>query len=182
MSESQTWQGLRDEVLDFWFTTLRPAQWWKKDKRVDATIRERFGGLHGQAACAELWQWRESAEGRLAEILILDQFSRNLFREDGRAFACDALALALAQEAVAAGADRELPVQRRAFIYLPYMHSESLLIHAQALKLFAQPGLEDNLRAEREHLEVLRQFGRYPTRNDMLGRESSTAERAFLAR
>ncbi|WP_111412542.1 DUF924 family protein [Billgrantia lactosivorans] len=170
----------RDAVIAFWFEELEPAQWFRKDTELDGTIRERFAALHGAAAAGELWGWRTTPRGRLAEILVLDQFSRNLYRDDPRAFAQDAMALALAQEVVARGCDLELEIDWRRFFYLPYMHSESLVIHDEALRLFDQPGLEDNLRYEHLHRDILRRFGRYPHRNAILGRRSSEEELAFL--
>ncbi|MGR2739015.1 DUF924 family protein [Billgrantia sp. Q4P2] len=169
-----------DAVIAFWFDELEPAQWFRKDTELDGMIRERFGSLHAAAAAGELWQWRDSPRGRLAEILVLDQFSRNLYRDDPRAFAQDAMGLALAQEAVAQGCDRELEIDWRRFFYMPYMHSESLVIHDEALRLFDQPGLEDNLRYEHLHRDILLRFGRYPHRNAILNRESSEEELAFL--
>jgi uncharacterized protein (DUF924 family) len=112
--------------------------------------------------------------------MVLDQFSRNIHRDTAAAFANDALALALAQEAVARGSDRELPVPHRAFLYLPWMHSESPTIHEEALRLFAQPGLEHNLEFERQHKAIIDRFGRYPHRNEALGRASTQEELAFL--
>jgi uncharacterized protein (DUF924 family) len=116
----------------------------------------------------------------LAEIIVLDQFSRNVWRDTPRAFAQDALALALAQELVARGDDAALPLAQRRFAYMPYMHSESIVVHQEALRLFAQAGLEDNLRFERSHLAILERFKRYPHRNAILGRESTPEELAFL--
>lgn len=167
-------------VLDFWFGELTPAQWFRKDPALDAEIGRRFGDLLAAAMHGELWSWRRSPAGRLAEILVLDQFPRNVHRDTPLAFAGDPVALVLAQEAVAQGADRALPVPRRAFLYMPYMHSESLVIHDEALRLFDQPGLEENLRFERRHREILERFGRYPHRNAILGRASSAEELAFL--
>ncbi|MDN3522505.1 DUF924 family protein [Halomonas ramblicola] len=169
-------------VLDFWFGELAPAQWFRKDPALDAEIGRRFGDLPAAARRGELWGWRRSPEGRLAEILVLDQFPRNLHRDSPLAFAGDPVALVLAQEAVARGADRALPVSWRAFLYLPYMHSESLVIHDEARRLFDQPGLEENLRFEHRHREILERFGRYPHRNAILGRASSAEELAFLER
>jgi len=113
--------------------------------------------------------------------LVLDQFSRNVYRDTARAFAQDALALALAQELVASGQDRSLPLAQRSFAYMPYMHSESALIHTQAALLFAQPGMQDSLRFEQRHHEIIDRFGRYPHRNALLGRESTPEEQAFLS-
>ena len=116
----------------------------------------------------------------MAEIVALDQFSRNVYRDTARAFAQDALALALAQELVASGQDRSLPLAQRSFAYMPYMHSESALIHAQAVALFSQPGMEDALRFELRHQAIIARFGRYPHRNAILGRISTAEELAFL--
>lgn len=167
-------------VLHFWFETLKPRQWFAKDDALDALIAERFASLLQAAIAGELWLWRRSPQGRLAEILVLDQFTRNIHRGQAAAFAQDPQALVLAQEAVAAGADRHLEVRQRAFLYMPYMHSESLRIHDEALRLFDQPGLEDNLDYERRHRAILERFGRYPHRNALLGRNSSVEELAFL--
>ncbi len=112
---------------------------------------------------------------------MLDQFSRNIHRGSAEAFACDALALALAQSAVALGADLDLPVERRTFLYMPYMHSESPRIHQDAARLFSAPGLEDSLRSELQHKAIINRFGRFPHRNAVLGRVSTPEEVAFLA-
>tara|TARA_R110002049_G_scaffold223336_2_gene394976 strand:+ start:112 stop:657 length:546 start_codon:yes stop_codon:yes gene_type:complete len=167
-------------VLDFWFEALTPAQWFKKDLAVDRTISERFGALHARAAQCEYFAWRQTAQGRLAEIIVLDQFSRNIYRDDPRAFATDALALALAQEAVAAQTDAALTSAQRVFLYMPYMHSESAAIHTLAMKLFDQPGLENNLDFEVRHKAIIDRFGRFPHRNALLGRASTDEELAFL--
>jgi len=111
---------------------------------------------------------------------VLDQFSRNIFRGSAEAFAADGMALALAQEALRSGAADELEPRQRAFLYMPYMHSESTLIHTQALQLFSAPGLENNLDFELKHKTIIDKFGRYPHRNIALGRESTAAELAFL--
>jgi len=147
---------------------------------LDQQIAERFGGLRARAAACECFEWRVSPRGRLAEIIVLDQFSRNIYRHDARAFASDAQALVLAQEAVAKGADQSLSVVERSFLYMPYMHSESLVIHRHAVQLFNQPGLERNLDAEKRHKAIIERFGRYPHRNAVLGRASSQAEVDFL--
>ena len=167
-------------VLDFWFTELTDRQRFAKDTALDAAMRERFGATLEAAVRCELVRWRGSPGGRLAEIVLLDQFSRNIWRDTPRAFAQDPLALALAQELVASGQDQALPADRRAFAYMPYMHSESLLIHAFAQELFSQPGMEDNLRFELRHKAIIERFGRYPHRNAVLGRPSTPDEEAFL--
>ena len=167
-------------ILHFWFEELKPKQHFSKDAALDESIGTRFGPTLDAAARCELFPWRATPEGRLAEILVLDQFSRNVYRDTARAFAQDALALALAQELVASGQDRSLPIAQRVFAYMPYMHSESALIHEQALALFAQPGMENNLDFERRHKAIIDRFGRYPHRNAILGRTSTPEELAFL--
>jgi uncharacterized protein (DUF924 family) len=139
-------------ILQFWFTELSAKQHFAKDLALDATIANRFGTVLESASRCELFAWRTSPEGRLAEIIVLDQFSRNVWRDTPRAFAQDALALVLAQELVASSRDTTLPIERRKFAYMPYMHSESLVVHQEALRLFAQPGLESNRDFERRHL------------------------------
>lgn len=168
-------------VLEFWFHEVLPAQWWKADPAFDRLIAERFADLHRQATRAELFEWRTEPRGRLAEIIVLDQFSRNLHRGSGLAFAADGMALALAQEAVAAEADRALTPIEQVFLYLPYMHSESQVIHQTAERLYAATGLPNNLDFERRHKAIVDRFGRYPHRNAMLGRTSTAEELAFLA-
>ncbi len=171
-------------ILHFWFTELTEKQHFAKDAALDALIAQRFGAVLEAGARCELFGWRSSPAGRLAEIIVLDQFSRNVWRDHlvhgARAFAQDALALILAQELVARGDDAQLPVAQRRFAYIPYMHSESLVVHEEALRLFAAPGLENNLDFERQHLAILHRFGRYPHRNATLGRESTAEELAFL--
>lgn len=177
-----------DQILRFWFDELTPKQWFAKDAELDRLITERFGDTLAAGARCELWQWRESAEGRrcdaegrLAEILVLDQFSRNVHRDTPAAFAQDPLALVLAQETIAAGLDAELPVERRIFVYMPFMHSESLAIHDQATRLFDQPGMEQQVDFERRHRVIIERFGRYPHRNAILGRDSTAEEVEFLS-
>ena len=168
-------------VLDFWFKEIDAKQWWTKSAEFDQLIASRFGSLHAAAARCELHPWRETPPGRLAEIIVLDQFSRNMYRDQPQAFACDALALALAQTAVATQADAVLEIQQRAFVYMPYMHSESPLIHGTAQALFSQAGLESSLASEQHHKAILDRFGRYPHRNAILGRASTAQELEFLA-
>jgi uncharacterized protein (DUF924 family) len=168
-------------ILHFWFEELTPKQHFTKDATLDATIRTRFGATLEAAARCELFAWRATSEGRLAEILVLDQFSRNVYRDTPRAFAQDALALVLAQELVACREERSLPVEQRIFAYMPYMHSESALVHAQAVALFAQPGMEHNLDYELRHKAIIDRFGRYPHRNAVVGRSSTAEELVFLS-
>ncbi len=169
------------DILHFWFDELTDKQHFAKDTALDEMIRSRFGATLKAAAQCELFAWRATPTGRLAEIIVLDQFSRNVYRDTPRAFSQDALALALAQELVASGQDQLLSTAERRFAYMPYMHSESALIHAQAVQLFTQPGLEDGLNFELRHQVIIDRFGRFPHRNALLGRASTAEETAFLS-
>lgn len=146
----------------------------------DQLIRTRFEAIHRQACAVELWSWRHTPEGRLAEIIVLDQFSRNLYRDNASAFAQDPLALGLAQEAIALKLDAQLSPEQRSFLYMPFMHSESKVIHEFALKLFQRLGEPVSLEFEKKHKQIIERFGRYPHRNQSLGRISSAAELEFL--
>ena len=168
------------DILDFWFAPDTQPHWFAKSAAFDALIAEKFKAVHAQAAQAELWPWRSTAAGRLAEIIVLDQFSRNLFRDSPQAFAQDALALGLAQEAISLGVDQQLAKAQRAFLYMPFMHSESNIVHQDALKLFEALGNPVNLEFEKKHQAIIQRFGRYPHRNAVLGRPSSAAELEFL--
>jgi len=170
------------DVLHFWFEEATPAQHFGRDDAFDGVILDRFAKTHRAASHGELAGWRASPDGRLAEIIVLDQFSRNLFRGDARAFAADGMALVLAQEAIRAGADADagMPAMRRAFLYMPFMHSESRVIHVEAERLFRQPGLENNYGFELKHKAIIDRFGRYPHRNAVLGRLPTAEEEAFL--
>jgi len=177
------------EVIEFWFGTPprdEPrAEWFRKDAAFDAMLRERFGARVEAALAGGLRQWSREPLGELARILLLDQFTRNVFRGTARAFAGDALALAAARELVARGADRRLPGAMRWFVYLPFEHAEDLPTQRESLRLFAalaaeQPALaEAQLWAVRHH-GVIARFGRYPHRNEVLGRESTPEEIEFL--
>ena len=160
-------------VLEFWFEQLSPKDWFKKSDSVDQLISDTFLSLHTQVVACEKWHWRDKPQGRLAEILVLDQFPRNMFRNTARAFANDSLALVLAQEAVRCGADKALSEQERRFLYMPYMHSESALVHIEAIKLFSET---NNLDHEKRHKAIVDRFGRYPHRNEALSRESTPEE------
>ncbi len=168
------------DIIDFWFVEISDSQRWAKDVTFDQLLRDKFTLIHRQAAAGELFHWREAPLGRLAEIIILDQFSRNMFRDTSEAFAFDNAALILAQEAISIGADTTLSTTEKSFLYMPFMHSESLAIHEVAVKLFSQQGLESTLDFEHKHKVIIEKFGRYPHRNDILNRESSTEEKKFL--
>ena len=162
-----------EDVLKFWFEELTPKQWYEKSASLDAEIERRFVGTLEAIVAGENENWRDTDKGRLAEIIVLDQFSRNIFRDSPKAFAQDSLALALSQEAVRGGADHPLNDHQKAFMYMPHMHSESLLVHDIALRLFADLS---NFSFEVRHRAIIEQFGRYPHRNRVLGRESTPEE------
>ncbi|MBP8924472.1 MAG: DUF924 domain-containing protein [Pseudomonadales bacterium] len=169
-----------NEVLDFWFKETQPRMWWVSDPEFDQQIRERFLPLLQQAARAELFAWRKEPRGRLAEIVVLDQFSRNIYRNTPAAFTQDSMALVLAQEAVGAEVHEVLAPVERGFLLLPFMHSESTLIHVQAENLYREHALRDNYEFELKHKAIIDRFGRYPHRNQILGRVSTTEEIEFL--
>jgi uncharacterized protein (DUF924 family) len=169
------------DVIDFWFKEIEPARWWVKDLAFDREIVERFESIHQSARQCELVQWRETPLGRLAEIIVLDQFSRNMYRDTPQAFTYDGIALALAQEAIALGIDKILTPIERSFLYMPFMHSESLVIHEKAVVLYKANGIANNLDFELKHKEIIERFGRYPHRNIILNRESTTEEIEFLS-
>lgn len=169
------------QVLDFWFAPGMAERWFKTDPAFDAEVRARLGPLHERAAAGELHGWRDSAEGCLALVLLLDQAPRNLFRDAARAFATDAAALELAYHAIARGFDRELPQGRRIFLYLPLEHSEDLADQETCVRLTA--ALDENPDWHDyavQHRDIIARFGRFPHRNAALGRESTPEELAFL--
>lgn len=171
---------MHQEVLKFWFEDIEPKMWWSAAPEFDKLVKDRFLSLLEQAARSELFAWRKEPKGRLAEIVVLDQFSRNVFRNTPAAFAQDAAALILSQEAVAAGVLDELSPIERAFLLMPWMHSESRRIHVEAERLFREFTPEDNFKFELRHKAIIDRFGRYPHRNNILGRVSSEEEIAFL--
>ena len=167
-------------VLTFWFEELGPKKWWLSDPELDARIRQSYLGLLRQAAQGELYAWRSSPYGRLAEIIVLDQFSRNIYRDRAEAYSQDAIALVLAQEAVATRAHEALSATERVFLLIPYMHSESRLIHVQGEALFRAFTPRDNYEFELRHKVIIDRFGRYPHRNEVTGRLSTREELEFL--
>tara|TARA_B110000967_G_C18818913_1_gene527594 strand:+ start:231 stop:770 length:540 start_codon:yes stop_codon:yes gene_type:complete len=169
------------DIIQFWYTEIPPRNWFVKDLAFDTMLKRRFSDIHQQAAAGELVHWRQKPLGKLAEIIVLDQFSRNLFRDSPKAFAYDAHALVLAQSAIEQGADLDLLPKQKSFMYMPLMHSESASIHQQAVLLFNQPGLEDNYNFELKHQVIIDRFGRYPHRNSLLNRPSTPEELAFLS-
>lgn len=168
------------DVLNFWFDELTPKDWYKKNSDLDLKIKEKFEQVYWQATRGELYLWRETLRGRLAEIIVLDQFSRNMFRNHKQAFKFDSLAVILSQEALQDKNFTSLSSTEQSFVLMPLMHSESKLIHELAVKEFSRPGLENNLDYEYKHKAIIDRFGRYPHRNDIMGRPSTQEEIDFL--
>lgn len=168
------------EVLRFWFEELDAEQWFAGSKELDAEITERFTDIHAEVAAGEFWRYRTDAHAYLAEVLVLDQFSRQMFRGEPKAFAWDGMALTLAQQAIASGLDTELDENERLFLYLPFQHSESALIHEEAMRLFEALAHEKAFEMERIHRDIIDRFGRYPHRNEQLGRETTPEEADYL--
>ena len=169
-----------DDILSFWFKEIDQSAWWKKDDDFDQLIIDRFADIHTKATQGELFEWRLTPKGSLAEIIILDQFSRNMFRDTAQAFAYDGMALILSQETITAEFDRELSAIENSFLFMPFMHSESATMHELAVALYTKNGIQSNLDFELKHKAIIDRFGRYPHRNDILGRESTAEEIAFL--
>ena len=169
------------KILQFWFDDIKPAQWWVKDNDFDQLIKDNYAALHASTHLCELYHWRQTPRGRLAEIIVLDQFSRNMYRDQPQSFASDPLALALSQEAIIAEADQELTPTEKSFLYMPVMHSESAAIHKVAVALYEANGIESNYQFELKHKAIIDEFGRYPHRNEILGRVSTPAELEFLS-
>lgn len=170
-----------DAVLSFWFTETKPYQWYRRDPAFDATCAHRFGALHKAAADGELDAWRAKPRNALARILILDQFSRNMFRDTPGAFAFDPLALTAARDALARRFDLLFPPNMQAFFMMPFMHGEDLSVQEESVRLFAarQRG-GNNLSYAITHRDIVRRFGRFPHRNKILGRRSTPEEIQFL--
>lgn len=168
------------DILDFWFGA-GPDKWFAKDDAFDAEIKRRFSVAHGEAVSGKLDEWLRDAQGALALVILLDQFSRNLFRNDHRAWVQDAQALAVAREAIRRRFDVEVPVTIRKWFYMPFMHSEEMEAQTEGLAYFATRLDEvETLKWAEEHADIIRRFGRYPHRNAILGRRSTPDEQNFL--
>ena len=170
-----------EAIFNFWFVESKPYQWFRRDRKFDQTIKQRFGALHKAATLGHLDAWRAHPRFSLSLIILLDQFSRNMFRDDPRTFAHDAQALDIAREAIRRRFDRIVEAKRRSFFYMPFMHAESLSVQRESVALFKArlPGTM-NMPFAIEHFEIIRRFGRFPHRNKIFGRVSSPAEIASL--
>ncbi len=170
-----------ESVLQFWFQETKPYQWFRRDRQFDRNVRDRFGPLH-QAACHGRCEiWRAHPVHALALIILLDQFSRNIYRDDPRAFAQDNLALDVAREAIRRRYDQIYAAKERAFFYMPFMHAEDLGVQEESVALFkARLPRSNNVHYAQDHCDIVRRFGRFPHRNQCLGRSSTPEEIAFL--
>jgi uncharacterized protein (DUF924 family) len=167
-------------IIEFWFVELKPAQWWKKDHEFDCKIKERFESIYQDAARGKLTHWRVEPQGRLAEIIALDQFPRNMYRDTPEAFASDELAVKRTLEAIELNATQHLDGPYLAFLLMPLMHSELLSMQRLSVKWFTKPGLEANRNFAIAHHDIIERFGRFPHRNAILGRHSTQEELEFL--
>jgi uncharacterized protein (DUF924 family) len=167
------------DVLAFW-RAAGPDRWYTRDEAFDAEVRRRFVALWRSAAAGKLTAWEQSDDGALALVIVLDQFPRNMFRGDARAFSSDAMACEVANRAVDRGTDARIAEDLREFLYLPLMHSEHLSDQLRCVDLFRAAGSADNLKYAEDHAAIIRRFGRFPHRNRILGRAMTADEQAFL--
>jgi uncharacterized protein (DUF924 family) len=171
-----------DDVLKFWFVDHGQPDWFGGKPEFDAEIAAQFSDTHANVARGEAWRWRTTPNGRLAEIIVLDQFSRQLYRNRAEAFANDQMALALAQEAVASGHHNFLPAMpQRMFVLLPYMHAESPVVQAESLRLHLAMGVPEMMKFAEGHAQAIARFGRFPERNAALGRTNTPEETEYIA-
>ena len=175
-----------DDILTFWFEEAGPSKWFGGGPEFEEVIKTRFESLACKVANelkhSEVCMWEDTAKGSLAAIIALDQFSRNIFRDKAESFAWDPLSLALARRTIARGIDMELPTAERSFIYMPFMHSENIDDQNLCVELMTERVKnESNVHHAIEHRKLIEQFGRFPHRNAILGRESTQAEELFLA-
>ncbi len=169
------------QVLGYWFDALTPEQHFAKDESVDRTIAERFGALRDDVLAADALGWRSEPDHLLAAILLLDQFSRNIHRDDPQAYAADPLALSLAQEGIERGWHEALAPEHAQFLLMPLMHAESRDMAGESVARFEALGRAENVTFAHDHADVIARFGRYPSRNAALGRESTPEEVEYLA-
>jgi uncharacterized protein (DUF924 family) len=178
---STTTVALPSEVVTFWFAaTVRPL-WFAATAEFDQALRERFLATYQAAAAGERADWEITPEGAVALVIVLDQFPLNMFRGRPEAFATEAAARKVAERAIDRGLDQTLPPEQQTFLYMPFMHSETLADQERSVRLFQQPGLEQSLGFARHHQGLIQRFGRFPHRNAILGRANTAEEIAYLA-
>lgn len=168
------------DILTFW-REAGPDRWYTKNEAFDRELRDRFMALWEIARDGKLKGWQQTDDGALALVIVLDQFPRNMFRGDARAFSTDSLARDIASQAIAEGRDRRIDPVMRAFLYLPFEHSEDLADQERSIALFEQFGDAEGLKWAVLHADIIRKFGRFPHRNTALGRATTPEEAAFLA-
>lgn len=169
------------EILEFWYAAEMRPRWFASTPELDAAIRHKYETLWRSATAGELDDWKRTPEGCLALVIVLDQFPLNMFRGQALSFSSEQQAVEATRHALAQGYPQRLPADRLSFLYMPLMHSEDLADQDLSVELFEQAGLESNLRFARHHRELIRKFGRFPHRNAILGRESTSEETAYLA-
>ncbi|MBS4097592.1 MAG: DUF924 domain-containing protein [Sulfuricella sp.] len=169
------------EILDFWFSDAMRARWFDSTPQLDAEIRARFESLWEQAAQGLLDDWKNTPEGSLALIVVLDQLPLNMFRGQAKSFSSEQQAIDAANHAVESGYPQRLPADRRGFLFMPLMHSENLADQERSVALYTAAGLSNALYWANHHRELIRRFGRFPHRNAILGRASTPEELAYLA-
>lgn len=167
-------------LIEFWFSDDVSQYWFNAPLSFDQQLLESYADLWEQGKNGALDDWCEHADGSLALVILLDQFPLNMFRGTAKSFSTEAQSLLVAANAIDRQFDIDMPLQHKAFLYMPFMHSENLDDQAHALQLFDRPGLESNFRFARHHYGIVEQFGRFPHRNEILGRESSMAEIEYL--
>jgi len=180
VNEGTQVHDMASAVLDFWFGLTSEAQ-FAKDDSLDRTIAERFGAMRDGVLRARAEGWRDDPDALLAAIILLDQFSRNLHRGSAEAYAADGLALELTRTAIGQGWDERYPPDRRVFLYMPLMHAEDIAMQDLSVAKFESLGIAENIAFAHDHRDVIARYGRFPSRNADLARESTAAERAYLA-
>lgn len=171
---------MQQAIIDFWFSDAVSKLWFNATPEFDRQLRDDYQALWEQASRGELADWAETAQGSLALVIMLDQFPLNMFRGTARSYSSTARSRDVARAAIERGFDKELPLEQRSFLYMPFMHSEEIDDQRYAIELFEGAGLESNLRFARHHHAIVEEFGRFPHRNQALGRKSSQAEKEYL--
>lgn len=169
-----------EEIIGFWYSEEMSKRWFSSTPELDTEIRNNYELLWASAAKGELDEWKNSPEGCLALVIVLDQFPLNMFRGEARSFSTEHKAIETTKYALAKGYHQTLPAEKLTFLYMPLMHSENIEDQALSVKLFGEARLENNLRFAEHHRELIRKFGRFPHRNTILGRESTAEEIEYL--
>lgn len=177
---NSAYAGGSSEILHFWFSDYVRKKWFEADREFDAELKERFGVLSDRAVAGELDSWRQTAEGAVALIVLLDQIPRNIHRGTPLAFRGDPHALDISRETVSRGEDTALPNAHRQMLYMPFMHAEDLAAQEEGVRLFEKLGDDDSLDYMKRHRDIIARFGRFPHRNAILGRPSTEEEQEFL--